>query len=125
MGIFNKLFHGIYYVIDEETLKKYLEKELNFSLENNIEASANINIYLNGEKHHVQIWNYEGSNFKSEQEKGLIFYYDKEEYNTLEALCRTRLNNLPQYFKVELIDMDNEILREFKEQHPNLSVKDY
>ena len=58
MGLFDRLFHGFFYVVDEETLRKYLNDELNYSLENRLEASANLNIYLNGEKHHIQIWNY-------------------------------------------------------------------
>ena len=125
MGLFDKLFHGYYYVVDEKTLKKYLEDELNFSLENNLEASANLKLYLNGEKKHIQIWNYAGSSFKEEQEKGLIIYYDEEEFKSLEELYNYKLNNLPEYFKIELIDTDNSFLNEYKKAHPELKIENY
>ena len=125
MGIFNKLFHGFYYVVDEKTLKQYLENELNFSLENKLEASANFNIYLNNEKHHIQIWNHSESLFEEEKEKGLIIYYDNEEYKTLEELYNSKLNKLPEYFKIELIDTDDTFLNDYKKSHPELKVEDY
>ncbi len=123
MGFFDKLFHGFYYVVDEKALKEYLERELNFSIENSLEASANLNIYLNNEKHHIQVCNYADSQF--EKEKGLIVYYDKEEYKTLEELYNSKLNNLPEYFKIELIDMDNDFLKEYKKNHPELNIENY
>ena len=123
MGFFNKLFHGFYYVVDEKTLKEYLEEELNFSIENEIEASANLNIYLNNEKHHIQIWNHAESSF--EEEKGLIIYYDEEEYKTLEELYNSKLNGLPEYFKIELIDISDTFLDDYKKSHPELKVEDY
>ena len=125
MGLFSKFFHGMFYVVDEETLKKYLESELNFSLENNLEASANFNIYFNGEKHHIQIWNYAASEFEDEKAKGLIIYCDEGEYKTLEELYGVELNNLPDFFKIELIDMDNTFLNEYKKAHPELKPEDY
>lgn len=123
MGLFSKLFHGYYYVVDEKTLKKHLDDELKFSLDNKLEASANLNIYLNGEKHHIQIWNYTESKF--EKEKGLIIYYDEEEFKTLEELYNSKLSNLPEYFKIELIDMDNVFLNEYKKTHPELKIENY
>ena len=125
MGFFDKLFHGFYYVVNEETLKEYLEKELKFSLENGLEASANLNIYLNNEKHHIQIWNYAESLSENKKEKGLIISYDDEEYKTLEELYNSKLNNLPEYFKIELIDMDDEYLNNYKKNHPELKIENY
>ena len=125
MGFFNKLFHGFFYVVDKDALKKYLEEELKFSLENKLEASANLYIYLNGEKHHIQIWNHAESNFEEEKEKGLIVYYDEDELKTIEELFSSKLNNLPEYFKIELIDMDNEFLNSYKKSHPELNVDNY
>ena len=117
MGFFDKLFHGFYYVVDEKTLKEYLEEELKFSIENKLEASANLNIYLNNEKHHIQIWNHAESSFE--------VYYDDEEYKTLEELYNSKLNGLPEYFKIELIDMDNEYLNNYKKNHPELKIENY
>ena len=125
MGLFSKLFHGFYYVVDEQTLKKHLEKELNFSLENHLEASANLYIYLNGKKHHIQIWNYNESNVEEEKSKGLIIYFDDSEYKTLEELYNSKLTTLPDYFKIELIDMDDKFLNEYKKAHPELKIENY
>ncbi len=125
MGLFSKLFHGYYYIVDEQTLKKYLNEELNFSLENRLEASANLNIYLNGEKHHIQIWNFAESKLEKEKNKELIIYYDNEEYKSLEDLYNYKLNNLPGFFKIELIDTDNKFLNEYKKAHPELKNENY
>ena len=125
MGIFDKLFHGFFYVIDEKTLKEFLERDLKFSLENKLEASANLNIYLNNEKHHIQIWNHSESSFEEEKVKGLIIYYDDEEYKTLEELYNSKLNNLPEYFKIELLDTDDSYLNDYKKSHPELKIENY
>ena len=123
MGLFSKLFKGYFYVVDLDTLKQYLQKELDFSLENNLEASADLNIYLNGDKHHIQIWNYSASNF--EKEKGLIIYYDDIELKTLDELYSNYLNNINGYFKIELITIEDEFLEEYKKNHPELKIEDY
>ena len=80
---------------------------------------------MNNEKHHIQIWNHAESSFKEEQEKGLIIYYDDEEYKTLEELYNSKLNNLPEYFKIELIDTDDTYLNDYKKNHPELKIEDY
>ncbi|MBE6149258.1 MAG: hypothetical protein E7170_00865 [Firmicutes bacterium] len=125
MWLLDKLFHGFYYVVDEKTLRKYLKDELDFSLDNRLEASANLNIYLNCEKHHIQIWNFAESNWEEEKSKGLIIYYDKEEFKTLEELYNSKLNNLPEYFKIELIDADSVFLNNYKKAHPELKIDNY
>ena len=125
MGLFKNFFHGCYYVVDAAKFKEYLEKELNFSIDNSLEASANLNIYLNNEKHHIQIWNYKASSFKEEQEKGLVIYFDEEEYKTIEEFYNAKLNNLPEYFKIELIDTDDVMLNEYKKEHPELNPENY
>lgn len=129
MGLFKKILdkmsRGCFYVIDMDTLQKYLQEELDFSLSNNLEASADLNLYVNGEKHHIQIWNYAASSFKSEKVKGLVIYYDKDEYRTLEELYRNKLNNIPKYFKIEVPNFDNQKLEKYKEEHPELKIEDY
>ena len=123
--VLSKINTGFYYIVNEEVFKQYLEKELTFSLEHNLEASADLNIYLLGEKHHIQIWNYDASEIESERVKGLVVYYDKEEYKTLDDLYQNRLNNLPQYFKIELLVADDVFLNNYKEEHPELIIDDY
>lgn len=129
MGIlknfFKKLQSGFFYVVDGNKLVWFLNEELQFSLENHLEASANINIYLHGEKHHIQIWNYTASAVQSEKEKGIIIYYDEEEYSTIEELCKEKLDELPKYFKIELIDGNDVRLENYMKEHPELRVEDY
>jgi hypothetical protein len=129
MGFFKNLIdkfnRGCFYVVDEETLRRHLEQNLKFSLDNNLEASANLNIYINNEKHHIQIWNFSASNFKDEKVKGLIVYYDDLEFKTIDDLMKEKLNNLPKYFKIELIDSDDTFLNEYKKNHPELKEEDY
>lgn len=125
MGLFSKLFHGIYYVVDTTTLRKYMEEELEFSKNNNLEASANFNLYLNGNKIHIQVWDYSASSFEDEKVKGLIVYYNDIELKSIDELFNNYLMNLPQYFKIELIDADNDYLNEYKKAHPELNPNDY
>ena len=123
MGFLNKLFHGFYYVVDSGTLREYLEQELKFTLDNRLEACAHFNIFLNNEKHEVQIWNYAASQW--EEEKGLVIYFDDAELSSIDELFEMKLNNLPQYFKIELIDSDNVFLNNYKSNHPELNEEDY
>ena len=94
-------------------------------MKNDLEASADLNLYVNAQKHHIQIWNYTASKFESEREKGLIFYYDEEEFRTLEDLMSRKLNHLPDYFKIELILGDDVGLNEYKRNHPELKEEDF
>lgn len=113
------------YIVDEETLRKYLKKEIDFSLEHNLEASADFNIYLHGEKHHIQLWNFGASRYKDEQVKGFLFYFDEKEYPTIEELMKYELGHLPKYFKIELTLSDDVFLNEYKDKHPELREEDY
>ena len=121
----DKISKGFIYIVDIDTLEKYLKRELEFSLKNDLEASADLNLYVNAKKHHIQIWNYTASKFESEREKGLVFYYDEEEFRTLEDLMSQKLDNLPDYFKIELILGDDVGLNEYKRNHPELKEEDF
>lgn len=116
MGLFNifkKVNKGYFYIVDEKTLYDYINKDIQFTLESNLDACSNFNIYLN-EKHHIQIWN----------ENRLKFYYDEKEYSSLDEL-KSLIGNLPNYFKIELIDTDDKFLNDYKKEHPELKVEDY
>lgn len=125
MGLFDKLFHGAFYVVDEATLKKHLEDELSFSIENSLQASANLYIYLNSEKHHIEVTNFQASEIESERQQGLIVSFDDEDFASLPEMYAAKLSSLPQYFKIELIDMDSVFLNEYKENHPELKIDEY
>lgn len=129
--IMDKLSQGFSYVVDTNTLKEYLEFELKYSLENNLEASAHCNVYYKGDKHQIQVWNYQASTFADEQVKGLIVYYDEIEYKSIEQLMEeatisgTKLKDINEYFKIEVLDVDSEFLNNYKKNHPELKVEDY
>ena len=127
----SKISHGFLYVVDINTLVEYINEELKFSLENNLEASAHCNIYYNGEKHEIQVWNHAASNFKTEQEKGLIVYYDDLEFKSVNDLMENamianiKLKEINEFFKIELIDTDSVFLNDYKKNHPELNVENY
>lgn len=122
-NFFDKLNSGFFYVVDKECLLNYLTEELQFSLENNLAACANLYVYIGEHKHHVSIWNYAATN--EDQDKGVKYYYDEEEYSTIDDLYQSRLVVLPDYFKIELIDGDSVYLNEYQAVHPNLKLEDY
>ena len=135
MGFFGKIIKkitaGYFYVVDIKTLNELLQKDLEFSLLNNLEASTDLNIYYKEEKHHLQIWNHGASNFPEEKAKGLIIYYDDIEYKTIEecmnnaTIANIKLNDIEGYFKIELTESDSEFLNEYQKNHPELNVEDY
>ena len=135
MSFFKKMIEkfnqGYFYVVDINTLKESLNEELKFTLEHNLEASAHLNIYYKGEKHTIKIWNYAGGKFSLEKSKGLIVYYDDIEYKSIEELmenaiiANTKLKEINEYFKIELLDADSVFLNDFMNNHPELNVEDY
>lgn len=122
---FEKIMSGFFYVVDLETFREYLEREKRFSLEENLEACVNLTLYVNGEKHPVEIWNYGASADAEEQAKGFRAFYDEKEFLSIEDMIRVKMSNLPAYFKIELTDADNVWLNEYKENHPELRVEDF
>lgn len=122
---FSKLWSGFFYVVDPETLKDYLERDCKFSIDEKLQASANLNIYVDGSKHHVQIWNFAASDDPEEAAKGTIFYFDELEYTSLDMLYTQQLRFLPPFFKIELIDCDDVQLNAYRDSHPELRVEDY
>ena len=136
MGFLKKLIDKInqecFFVVDINTLYEELNNDLKITLDENLEAGENINIYFHGEKHHIQIWNYAASDFKDEIEKGLIIYFDDIEYKSIDELFENaiisgvRLNEIKEFFKIELIDgIISPFLKEYKDKHPELHIEDY
>ena len=135
MGFFKKMIEkfneGFFYVVDINTLRDYINEDLEITLDQKLEAGAHLNIYYNGDKHEIQVWNYAASDFQDEKEKGLIVYYDKIEYKSVEELfdnaiiSNTKLKDIKEFFKIELIDMDSNYFKEYQKKHPELKVEDY
>ncbi len=124
MGLFGNLFKKMFYVVDKPTLKQYLEKELEFSINEHLDASANLYLYLNGTKNHLQIWNYTDYIDENLRYKGIVVYYNESEFKSIDELFLNVLNNLPNYFKIELIDMDSVGLKQYRSSHPELKIED-
>ena len=135
MGFFKKMIEkfneGFFYVVDINTLRDYINEDLEITLDQKLEAGAHLNIYYKGDKHEIQVWNYAASDFQDEKEKGLIVYYDKIEYKSVEELfdnaiiSNTKLKDIKEFFKNELIDMDSNYFKEYQKKHPELKVEDY
>ncbi len=127
MGFFKNLLkkfnEGFFYVLDMNTLYEYLRREAELSLEEKLAAVANLNIYFGSEKHNIMAWNYEATD--EEQEKGLKFYYDDEEYATLDELYTGRLRSIEGFVKIELIETDSVFLNEYMSAHPELNPENF
>ena len=121
---FDKLTKGFCYWVDMGALVEYMNQELAFSLENNLEASAQFYIYYNNEKHKIVVWNYAASNFKDERAKGLIVYFDDDEYKSIEemvenaAIGEIKLKDIKESFEIESIYIDIPFLKEYEKNHP-------
>ena len=112
------------YLVDYDTLIKYMQEEEKFSLDNNLEAGFHYYLYHDNDKTEIQSWHYIFSNFDSEKAKGNVYYWNKEEFNSLESLIENKLKNFNNgnYIKIELIDSNNAMLDEYKKNHPDLDV---
>lgn len=41
------------------------------------------------------------------------------------VISNVKLNEIKEYFKIELIDADSVFLNEYRDKHPELKVEDY
>lgn len=119
-------------MVDINTLYEELNSDLKITQDENLEAGENINIYYNGEKHNIQIWNYAASDSDDEKEKGLIVYFDDIEYKSIDELFENaiisgiKMKEIKEFFKIELIDgFISPFLKEYKNKHPELRIEDY
>lgn len=54
----SKLNSGYFYNLDKNTLIKYLEEQVEFANQNDLEAVENLNIYYNDKKYELSIWDF-------------------------------------------------------------------
>ena len=94
--------NGFFYVVDGKTLKMVLEKDIEFSKKNKLEAINEFYLYLDGKQHHVMVWDYSFSSKEEERKKGLYISYDEEEFHTLEEFYQTHIEKIPGYFMTTL-----------------------
>ena len=88
MGLFKKLYKkltaGFFYVVDTEVLMEDLKRNLEFSIEHQLELAAMLNLYLSGEKHEIMICNYAAYRDPEERKEGIGCFFDDQEYASLE-----------------------------------------
>ena len=113
------------YLLDYDTLIKYMQEEEKTSFDNKLEAGFHYYLYDNNEKVEVQSWHYTFSNSAEEKAKGNIYYWNKEEFNSLNSLIETHLKKFDNYVLIELADFDSVMLNEYKKNHPELDVAKY
>ena len=113
------------YLVDYDTLINYMSAEDKFSKENNLEAGFHFYMYQKNERVELCSWYYSFSSIESERVKGNIYYYNKEEYTSLEDLINTKIPRFSDYILIELIEADNVTLNKYKEEHKELDVKSY
>ncbi|MDO4283418.1 MAG: hypothetical protein Q4D02_07255 [Clostridia bacterium] len=107
---------GFEYICDVNTIFTFMKKELEFSMENNLEAVANFNLYYHEEKYKIVVWNFAASDVKSEQEKGLSVTLNDVEYHSIDnfidqaMLGSTLIKDIKEELTVELLDMDSDFL---------------
>lgn len=118
-NIFGNIKSGYEYVVDSQTIFEFMKKEINFSIQNNLAAFIDFNIYYNGEKHHVSTWSDEGS-------EEINIKLDNTEFSSLEdfinraKLGTSLISELNGYLKIELTYSDSVFLNEYKKKHPNI-----
>lgn len=124
MGLFSKIKDKLNeqttYIVNKEVFREFLNQEINFSEENDLESVTDLTIFINGEQHNICIWDFTKSNFKSEQVKGKIFYFDKLEYRTLDELWINHIESINGNFKIILTYTDSKFLNEYRSNHPDL-----
>lgn len=124
MGFLKKIFNserfaGFSYVVDQDALKTYLEQTCRLTLEENLTYATELYLYINGEKHHLEVW------LQEEPKQGFEFHWDKETYFSLDDLYFQKLRFLPPHFKINYPLGSDAWLNEYKAAHPELRVEDY
>ena len=120
----SKLNSGYFYNLDKNTLIKYLEEQVEFANQNDLEAVGNLNIYYNDKKYELSIWDFTKSKLNQEQDFSVLF--DNIEYHSINNLFKTatvegKLLDEIKYFKIELINGDSTDLNDYKKNHPELN----
>lgn len=110
------------YLVDYETLITYMKEEEKFSYDNNLEAGFHYYLYQNGQKVEIEAWHYIFANNEIDKAKGNIYYYNNEEFNSMESLIENRIRYFEGYILIELVDTDNTMLNNYKKAHPELDV---
>lgn len=118
--------YKFFYLLDYETFINYMKEEEKFCVDNNLEAGFHYYLYQNNIRVEVQAWYHGFSNINEEQQKGTIYYWNKEECNVpLENFIESKINKNNNLILIELIDSDSITLNKFKDSHKELDIGKY
>ncbi|MCR4581122.1 MAG: hypothetical protein K5666_01240 [Bacilli bacterium] len=117
--------YPLFYLIYYDDLIKYLRGEELFSLDNKLEAGFHLYIYQGIEKNELQAWYFTNSNFEDERVKGNKYYFNKEEFDSLDALINNKIPYFDGAILIEICDLGSVSLDEYKKSHPELNVEEY
>ena len=105
---------GFIYDCDSDKFFKYIEYQVQKSLNNKDELCVNLYAYYKDVKHKISVINYTSSHDTSDQGKGIVYYIDDISFTSYSdfkenaSFGRFRINDLLDIFKIELIDFDSE-----------------
>lgn len=111
-----KLKSGFKYVCDMPTIWQYMKESYDIGMEEELESIDQFYLYYHDTEYYIEIDNYDHH---------LAFRLDGQEYRSLEEFKEkatvqgTRLADIQGYVRIVLPYYDNELLNEYKKQHPN------
>lgn len=76
-------------------------------------------------KSDIQARHFSSSSLKTEQIKGNIYYFNNEEFKSIDELIAERIPRFKGYILVELLSGDDITLNKFREDHKELDVVSY
>lgn len=103
------------YVVDLDTLIGYINRQIQFGTETNLELFTAFNLYVDGQAHYVEI----GCDAHEKCHMFHIYYDNKQVYETMDDFICDKLHD-GRYFKIELLHTDDVILNKYNENHPEL-----
>lgn len=127
MGLWQRLkelFTGFFYVVDEETLIDYINRNVDLSFEVKMPFCTEFNMYFEGEKYFVQVFN-NAFDEDAVTHEGISVVCGGKEYGSVGEFAREALGVAPQFFKIELTLSDDTVLNEYKAAHPELDPDKY
>ena len=99
------------YVVDKDTLIDYIDRQIQFGIETNLELFTAFNLHIDGQAHYVEI----GCDAHEKHHDFRIYCDNKKAYETIDDFIREELPD-GGHFKIELLYTDDAILNQYKEK---------
>lgn len=121
---FSKNSSGFVYIVNKQIFRQFIEEDIAFATEHELEAVEEFYLYVNGDKELVTITNLDADALSAT--KGLLIAHKGFDYTNFDGFFEHIIEPIPgEYFKIELTWSDNKTLNEFKKDHPELKPEDY